>query len=295
MNALETARGGLVAAQAARRTAEQLAESERCRLESLKAEAAGVEGRLGASAREAERREARAEAAAAAADREEARLADCRDSFGLEVEGLQRGVGELESEAVGWREALEQARTRLASEEERGRADKLRLEAETARLGEMVEGLGAEAREWEARLGALRRRHQSDEEKLARESRQGLVELHELKSKVAEARSSLEAGRAELHTVAAVVEEKAAAIEKADAVAASLERRAAEAGAQVKDLEAARERASREGEVARRQQAEELSRWKEAMAERRREFEGISKLVVAKAASLGDLERQVRR
>lgn len=155
--------------------------------------------------------------------------------------------------------------------------------------------MGAEAREWEARLGALRRGHQSEDEKFARESRQRVVELNELESKVVEARSSLEAGRAELHTVAGVVEEKAAAIEKADAVAACLERRAEEAGAQVKDLEAARERASREGEATRRQQAEELSRWKEAMADRRREFEGISKLVEGKAASLGDLQQQVRR
>lgn len=293
--ALQTARDGLAAAQAAQRTAEEAAESESFRLEGLRRQTVGLENELRTVARTTQEREARAEAAAAAAKQEEARLEDCRDSFGLEVEGLQKGVGELESEAVGWKEALEQARATLATEQERGRADKLRLEAEKARLGEAVEGLKAEARTWGARLDDSRRRHECDSEMLAREARKAAVELQGLRSKVAEVRSKLQAGQAELQAVAAAIEEKSVGVDAAEADAASLERRAAELSARIEDLEAERDRASCEGQTARRRQAEELSRWKEAMVERRKEFDGLSELVRSKAAALGDVESQVGR
>ncbi|CAN0273505.1 unnamed protein product, partial [Scytosiphon promiscuus] len=74
--------------------------------------------------------------------------------------------------------------------------------------------------------------------------------------------------------------------------AASLERRAAELGAQVEGLEAARDRAAKEAESARRQQEEELSRWGKAVSERRREFERSSGLVRGKAACLSELEEE---
>lgn len=293
MHALETTRDGLAAAQAAHRTAEEGAESERRRLESLRQEAMGLEDGLRAATREVEEREARAVAAAAAAEQEEARLVDCRDSFGLEVEGLQKGVGELESEAVGWRGALEQARSRLAVEEQRGRQEKLRAEAERERLGEAVEGRKVEVKEWETRLEALRRKYESNGERFAREARDATAELHGLKSKISLARSKLKAEQAELQVVSASIEEKVAGVDTAEAAAASLDRRTAELEAHVGDLEGERDRALREGQAARRRQAEELSRWQEAIAERRHEFDGLSELVRGKAASLGDLERQV--
>ena len=293
MRALKSARDGLAAAQAARRTSEKAVESEHARLESLRREANGLENDLCAIEKQVQMEEARAEAARVAAQREEARLADCRDSFSLEVEGLQKGVGELESEAAGWRDALLQARSRLATREEQGQQDKRRMDAEKARLAEAVAELKAEALNWQTRLEGLRRQHIIDVEKLSREAREATVELRELKSRVSQARSKLQAARTELRTVAATVEKNVATNNAAVEAAVSLERRGAELEANIGDLEAKRDRLIREGEAARRRQAGELSRWKEAMAKRLQEYEDLSERVRGKAAALSELERQV--
>lgn len=286
------------AASRRRRAAEDAAaaaESEELqrRLAHLRGEAEVLEGRLREASRELGEREARAEAAAAAAEREEERLADCRDSFGLEVEGLQKGVGELESEAVGWRGALEAARSRLAAEEERGRTERLAVQAEVKRLGREADRRRAEVEEEEARLEGLRVRHRAEGERLAREAREATVKLETLRSEATDVRSRLAAGQAELQTASAAAEEKLASADGAEAAAVTLGRRAADLQVQVEDLEAARDRAAAAAESARRRQAEELSLWKEAMEDRRQEFERFSGLVRDKAAALSDLKEQV--
>lgn len=289
-------RGAALRRRRAAEDAAAAAESEELqhRLAHLRGETEGLENRLRDAARELEGREARVEAAAEAAEREEERLADCRDSFGLEVEGLQKGVGELESEAVGWRGALEAARSRLAAEEERGRTERLAVQAEVKRLGREAERRRAEAKEEEARLESLRARHQAEGERRAREVREATVELEGLRSETADVRSNLAAEQAELQAAAAAVEDKLAYVDATEMAAASLGRRAAELQVRVEDLESARDRAAAEVESARRRQVEELSRWKEAMCERRQEFERFSGLVRGKAAELSDLEEQVR-
>lgn len=210
------------------------------------------------------------------------------------MEGLQKGVGELESEAVGWRGALEAARSRLAAEEERGRTERLAVQAEVARLGREAERRRAEAEEEKARLEGLRARCRAEGERRAQEAREAAVELEGLRSEAAGVRSRLEAEQAELQATSAAVEDKLASGDEAEAAALSLDRRAAELRVQVEDLEAARDRAAAEAEAARRRQTEELSRWKEATEERRQEFDKFSGLVRDKAAALSDLEEQVR-
>lgn len=294
MHALGNARGGLAAAEASRRTAEEAAESERQRLGRLRGETAELRDRLQATGREVEGREARAEAVAAAADEEESRLADCRDSFGLEVDGLQKRVKELEAEAVGWREALEEARSSAAREDEERRAKRVRVETAKRRLEDTVEGLKAEARTWEVKVESRRRQHESDCEKFTQEARVATVELHKLKSRAADARARLRKGEEGLNAVAGALDEKTAAIDVTEAAGMSLERRAVELEASVADLQAQRDRASSEMDAARRRHAEEISHWKEAIAECRQEFEGLSGLMRAKAISLEDLEQKVR-
>lgn len=293
----ERERGLALRRRRAAEDAAAAAESEelRRRLAGLRGENQGLEGRLREASREVKEQEARAEAAAAAAEREEARLADCRDSFGLEVEGLQKGVGELESEAAGWRGALEAARSRLAAEEERGRTERLAARADVKRLGEEADRRRKEAAEEEARLEGLRARCQAEAERRAREAREAAAELEGLESEAAGVRARLAAGQAELRAIAAAVEDKLVSIDETETAAASLGRRAAELQVQVEELESARDRAAAEVESARHRQAEELSRWKGAMEERRQEFEGYSGLVRDKAAALSDLEKQVRR
>lgn len=195
---------------------------------------------------------------------------------------------------MGWRGALEAARSRLEAEEERGRTERLGLQAEVKRLGGELDGKMTEAGVLEARVEALRERHRSESERCVREARRATAELEGLRSEEAEVRSKLRDGRAELLAVAAAAEDRAAAVDAAETAAASLERRAAELGAQVEGLEFARDRVAEETEAARRRQAEELSRWKEAMAERQQEFERFSRMVRSKASSLGDLEKEVR-
>lgn len=162
------------------------------------------------------------------------------------------------------------------------------------RLGGELDGKKKEAGVLETRVAALRERHRSESERCAREARRATAELEGLRSEEAEVRSKLRDGRGELLAVAAAAEDRAAAVDAAETAAASLERRAAELGAQVEGLESARDRVAEETEAARRRQAEELSRWKEATAERQQEFERFSRMVRTKASSLGDLEKEVR-
>ncbi|CAM9492950.1 unnamed protein product, partial [Hapterophycus canaliculatus] len=273
------ARGALEAARSRESEESRLRDRVAC----LRAEAA----------RELEEQRARAAAAAAAAEREEERLADVRDSFGLEVECLQNGVRELEAEAAGWRDALEAARTRLAAEEERGRTEQLRVQAEVKRLAKEGDRAREEGEAWASRLEALRAQHDEEGDRRAREARDAAAELEALRSEAAGVRSELREGRAALGAVCAAAEDKASVVNGRENDAVCLERRAAELGAQVEGLEAARERAAREVEAARRRQAEELSRWEEAMSDRRREFERSSGLVRGNAASLSALEKEV--
>lgn len=293
MHALETARDGLAAAQVARRTAENAAESERARLDSLRREAVGLEDDLRATERKIREEEARAEAVREAVQKEEARLADCRDSFGFEVEGLQKGVGELESEAVGWREELQRMRSRLAAEKQQGQEEKRRMEEEKSRLEVAIAGLKTEEQDWRERLEGLRRQHDFDGENLAHDARKATGELRDIKSKVSQARSDLRVAQAELQAVASAIEEKTVENNAVKVFVVSLERRAAELEANIVDLRAERDCMTQKVEAARRQQAGELAQWKEAMAKRLQEYERLSERVKDKAASLGELERKV--
>lgn len=289
-----TAREGLAAAEAARRSAETAVESEKHRLNSLQCEGDELEAGLRRAAQEVKQREARAGIATAVAEEEEARLADYKDSFGLEIEGLQKGVGELESEARGWRKALEQARSRLRVEEEEGQAAKAKVgEEKTKQLGE-VERLKAEARALENRVGGLRRQRESDGNALARDTEAAAAELSALKSKVAEAHSTLQAQNAELEALANVLGNTASAVRTKEEKLDSLERRCTELETRIGNLKAEKERIVRNRDGARRGQEEELLRWREAVAERREEYERVTELARAKAASLGNLESQVR-
>lgn len=292
-HALDATQSRLRAAEIARSKIDEAVDSERSRLESLRREAVELEAGLQTAAREVEEREVRAAVAAKAAELEEARLADCRDSFGLEVEGLQKGVGELESEALGWREAIEQARSTLRTEEEQGRVTKARVEADVKRLQEGSERLKTEAHDLDTRVRGLRRKHDSDGTRLARETRSVAMELATLKSKLVKAQSALQAGHAELEGLTKELEEKSVAVRAADDKMRFLDRQSTELASHVARLEAERERATREGETARRRQGEELACWKEAVAERRMEFEELSELIRSETTTLEDLKSQV--
>lgn len=266
------------AAETARR--QEAEESQlRNRLASLRAEAA----------RELEEHRARA---AAAADREEARLADARDSFGLEIECLQNGVRELEAEAAGWRNALEAARTRLAAEEEKGRTERLAVQADVKRLAKQAERARREGDAWASRLETLRAEHRDETDRRAGEARDAAAELEALRSEAAGVRSELREGWAALGSISAQAEDKASLANGRENDAAVLERRTAELGAEVEGLEAARDRTAGAVEAGRRRQAEEMARWGEAVAERRREFERLSGLARDNAVSLNALEKE---
>lgn len=295
MRVLEKARSALDRARTRQHEVGEAVGLEEVRLDSLRREARELESRLQTAMREVEDREERAAVAAVTAEREEARLADCKDSFGLEVEGLQKGVGELESEAVGWRKALEQARSRLCMEEEQGRLAKARVEADIERLQEAAAKLRQEVQELEARVQAVRHQNAKESKRIARDTRAAAVELATLKPKIAEARSILRERHAELNRLTTEINEKRAGLSMATKQEASLEDRSAEAASHVARLEAEREQVMKEGEITRRQQEEELAHLTRAVARCRDELADSNKALQQKAVALEDQEREVRR
>ncbi|CAM9911381.1 unnamed protein product, partial [Discosporangium mesarthrocarpum] len=114
------------------------------------------------------------------------------------VDGLQRSVGELEGEALRWQAALDEARLRLATEEEAGRLAGQQREEEQRALESAVSALREEARRWEARIEGLRECHHQADDSLAGQRRSLEKEFGAMKSRLGAVEAAVLAKRGEL-------------------------------------------------------------------------------------------------